>query len=124
MAEALVNHYLADEWSASSAGTRPSGYVHPLALRALAEIGIQHAGVSKPVEGFSGEAFDVVITVCDDAAENCPVWFGQGRRVHIGFPDPASAAGSDAEKMLVFRQVRDDIRVRILDFLRNFSSGG
>lgn len=124
LAEAIVNHFLADRWLASSAGTRPAGYVHPLALRALEEIGIRHAGVSKSVQGFAVQAFDVVITVCDDAAENCPVWFGQGQRVHIGFPDPAYAAGDDEEKMAAFRQVRDDIRVRILGYLDNFPSGG
>lgn len=118
MAEALINHDLHDEWQAYSAGTRPSGSVHPLALRALAEIGIQHSGVSKSTENFRGMDLDVVITVCDDAAENCPVWLGQGRRVHIGFPDPALAQGSEEEKLAVFRQVRDDIRVRILDYLK------
>jgi arsenate reductase len=121
MAEAIVNHFLGDQWQAASAGTQPSGYVHPLALRALAEMGIQHRGESKSVDRFRGEAFDVVITVCDDAAENCPVWLGKGTRVHIGFPDPGMAEGSDAEKMVFFRQVRDDIQSGILDYLRGFS---
>lgn len=120
MAEAVVNHFLGDQWQAFSAGTQPSGYVHPLGLRALAEIGILHTGESKSVDRFRGEAFDVVITVCNDAAENCPVWLGKGKRVHIGFPDPASAEGSESEKMTVFRQVRDDIRTRILAFLQAF----
>lgn len=109
LAEALVNHFLGDRWQAFSAGTQSSGYVHPLALQALAEIGIQHDGKSKSVERFQGQAFDRVITVCDDAAENCPVWLGKGQRVHIGFPDPAKATGSQEEQMTVFRQVRDDI---------------
>lgn len=121
MAEAIVNHFLGGQWQAFSAGTQPSGYVHPLALQVLAEIGIQHTGESKPVDRFRGEAFDVVITVCDDAAENCPVWLGKGKRVHIGFPDPARAEGSDAEKMYIFRQVRDDIQSRILAYLQVFS---
>lgn len=118
MAEALINDALGEAWQASSAGTQPSGYVHPLALQALAELGIQHQGVSKSTEAFRGESFDVVITVCDDAAENCPVWLGKGKRVHIGFPDPAKAEGSEAERMAVFRQVRDDICERILPYLR------
>lgn len=118
MAEAVVNHFLRDQWQAFSAGTQPSGYVHPLALRALEEIGIHHDGRSKLAEDFRGQDFDVVITVCDDAAENCPVWLGKGKRVHIGFPDPALAQGSEEDKMAIFRKVRDDIRVRILDFLK------
>jgi len=120
MAEALVNFELGEAWQAFSAGTQPSGYVHPLALRALAELGIQHRGASKSTEAFRSETFDAVITVCDDAAENCPVWLGQGRRLHIGFPDPAQAEGSEAERMLVFRQVRDAIRARLIPYLLNF----
>ncbi len=120
MAEAIVNHFISDQWQAFSAGTQPSGYIHPMALKALEEIGIHHQGDSKSVEQFRGEAFDVVITVCDDAAENCPVWLGKGIRVHIGFPDPAKAEGTINEKMSVFRQVRDDIQARILDHLQTF----
>jgi arsenate reductase len=121
MAEAVVNHFIGDDWQAYSAGTQPSGYVHPMAIEALAEIGIQHEGESKSVDRFRGENFDAVITVCDDAAENCPVWLGKGKRVHIGFPDPAKVEGSDAEKMSVFRQVRDDIRAQIVPYLLAFT---
>ncbi len=120
MAEAIVNHFLGGEWQAFSAGTRPAGYIHPLALRALEEIGIHHNGESKSVDRFRGEIFDTVITVCDDAAENCPVWLGKGKRVHIAFPDPGKVAGSEEEKMAVFRQVRDDIRANILAYLAAF----
>jgi arsenate reductase len=120
MAEAIINQFLGDQWQAFSAGTQPSGYVHPMALQALEEIGIHHQGLSRSADTFRGMDFDVVITVCDDAAENCPVWLGKGKRVHIGFPDPAKAEGSDAEKMQVFRQVRDNIRTRILSFLQTF----
>ncbi len=123
MAEALINDFLGDRWQAYSAGTQPSGYVHPLAIRALEELGIQHQGESKSVEAFYGQDFDVVITVCDDAAENCPVWLGKGKRAHIGFPDPAKAVGSEAEKLAAFRQVRDDIRARILDYLAALNKG-
>ena len=119
MAEAIINHDLGGQWQAFSAGTQPAGYVHPLALRALEEIGIQHTGESKSTDRFRGMDFDAVITVCDDAAENCPVWLGQGKRVHIGFPDPAKAEGSEEEKLPVFREVRDDIRQRISTFLQS-----
>lgn len=117
LAEALVNHDLGDIWRADSAGTAPAGYVHPLALRVLDEIGINHRGTSKHVDEFRGRDFDAVITVCDDAAENCPVWLGKGMRTHIGFPDPAKASGSEEEVLAVFRAVRDDIRSRVLGFL-------
>jgi arsenate reductase (thioredoxin) len=120
LAEALINHFLGDQWQAFSAGTQPSGYVHPMARKALEEIGIHHQGSSKSVETFRGKDFDVVITVCDDAAENCPVWLGKGKRMHIGFPDPAKAGGSEEEKMAVFRRVRDDIRTQILAYLQSF----
>ena len=121
MAEAIVNHELGETWQAFSAGTQPSGYVHPLALQALAEIGIRHEGRSKSTELFRGLAFDAVITVCDNAAENCPVWLGSGRKVHIGFPDPAKATGSPEERLAAFRWVREDIASRILPYLRNLS---
>lgn len=119
LAEALINARLGARWHASSAGTAPAGYVHPLAIRALAEIGIPHEGRSKSADEFREVPFDVVITVCDDAAENCPIWLGQGKRVHIGFPDPAKAAGTDDEKFAVFVQVRDDIEEKVVDYLKN-----
>lgn len=109
MAEAIVNARLGDRWEAVSAGTQPAGYVHPMALRTLAEIGIDHDGRSKQADEFRDAPFDLVVTVCDDAAENCPVWLGRGKRVHLGFPDPAKATGTDDEVRAVFRQVRDDI---------------
>jgi arsenate reductase len=113
MAEAIVNARLGDEWEAVSAGVKPAGFVHPLALRALAEIGITHQGYSKPVEEFRQAPFDLVVTVCDSAAEECPVWLGQGKRLHQSFPDPAKATGTEEEKMAAFRQVRDDIASQI-----------
>lgn len=121
MAEGLINHDLGDCWHAESAGTLPSGYVHPLAIQVLAEVGVDLSQKrSKSTEEFRGRVFDVVITVCDDAAENCPIWLGQGRKVHIGFPDPAHASG-DAETVLnIFRSVRDDIRTRIIGYLNLF----
>jgi len=123
MAEAIVNHELSDTWEAVSAGTRPAGFVHPRALAALAEIGIQHQGRSKSVEEFRQATFDVVVTVCDSAAEECPVWLGRGKRLHIGFPDPAQATGTDEAVMGVFRSVRDEIRHRVVAALKSTTAG-
>lgn len=118
MAEGLVNHYLGDRWQAHSAGAAPSGYVHPLAIQAMAELGIDISGHrSKSTDEFRQVEFDVVVTVCDDAAENCPVWLHQGRTVHIGFPDPARATGSPEAQLAIFRQVRDGIYRRVVEFL-------
>jgi arsenate reductase len=118
MAEAIVNARLGDEWEAFSAGTRPAGHVHPNAVRALAEIGTEHQGRSKSADEFRDVPFDLVVTVCDSAAEECPIWLGQGKRLHLSFPDPAQATGTDEEVMAVFRAVRDDIDHRVLQLLR------
>jgi arsenate reductase len=72
-------------------------------------MGIVHTGRSKSADEFRGVPFDLVVTVCDDAAENCPVWLGRGRRVHLGFPDPAKAGGTEEQVLAAFRAVRDDI---------------
>ncbi len=119
MAEAIVNHRLGDQWQAFSAGTKPSGYVHPRALQALKEIGILHQGLSKHTDQLRGIVFDFVITVCDSAAEDCPLWLGKGQKIHIGFDDPAEATGSDKEIITVFRRVRDEIAEQIPEVLRN-----
>jgi len=104
MAEAIVNARMGDEWQAVSAGTKPAGYIHPKALDALSEIGIQHTGSSKRVDEFQGVDFDLVVTVCDSAAEECPIWLGKGKKIHHSFPDPAVT-----DDMNDFRSVRDDI---------------
>ena len=117
MAEAIVNARLSDNWRAFSAGTEPSGYVHPKAIRVLDEIGIEHSGESKHTDQVREMDFDVVVTVCDDAAENCPVWLGKGKRVHLGFPDPVKAEGTDEEKLAVFRSVRDAIAQKVPELL-------
>ena len=118
MAEGLVNHFLGDAWEAYSAGTQPSGYVHPLAIQAMLELGINISGYrSKSVEEFRADRFDLVVTLCDDAAENCPLRLGGGRVIHIGFPDPARATGSHTEQLYVFRLVRDAIRQEVLAYL-------
>lgn len=120
MAEAIVNTRLGHTWEAVSAGTAPSGYIHPLALKALEEIGISHEGESKNADTYRDVEFDLVITVCDSAAEHCPMWLGRGKKQHIGFIDPAEATGTEEEKMQVFRQVRDEIAEQIPSFLKNF----
>ncbi len=122
LAEAIVNHDLAGSWKAYSAGTQPAGFIHPFVFQVLAEIGIPHQGESKSTAQFRNTRFDVIITVCDDAAENCPVWLGSGQKVHIGFPDPARAEGSDDEVIAAFRRVRDDIRMQIVEYLKNIRS--
>jgi len=114
MAEGLVRHLWGDRWEPFSAGTEPAATVHPLAVRAMAEIGIDiSAQQPKSVQAFWGQPFDLVITVCSDAARNCPAWLGKGQVVHVGFPDPAAATGSEEERLAVFRQVRDGLRERL-----------
>ena len=112
MSEAIVNARY-PEWRAFSAGTRPMGYIHPMALEVLQEVGIAHKGVSKNVDLFRNDLFDLVVTVCDDANEECPVWLGRGKRVHESFRDPAKAIGTDEERLVVFRQVRDELAEKI-----------
>ena len=105
MAEAIVNAKY-PEWQAYSAGTKPAGYVHELATEVLNEIGISHAGISKHIDELPTKDFDLVVTVCDSAAEECPVWIGKaGKRIHHGFVDPAKAEGNVEEQKQVFRQV-------------------
>ncbi len=121
MAEAIVNARLGDRWQAFSAGTQPAGAVHPKTMQALQEIGIRHTGRSKPADEFRGMDFDLVVTVCDSAAEECPVWLGKGKRAHHDFPDPGKAQGSEEEIMSVFRAVRDAIAVEIPKILQKYS---
>lgn len=117
MAEAIVNDRLGDEWLAVSAGTQPAGYVHPKAIQVLAEYDIIHQGESKLADQYRDWDFDLVVTVCDSAAEECPLWLGQGVRVHHSFPDPAAATGTEEEILDAFRQVRDSIAKEIPELL-------
>ena len=111
MAEALANHDHSRDWVAYSAGTEPAGYVHPLATRVMAELDIDISDQSsKSVDAFRSIEPDLVVTVCDDAAANCPVWLGRGHKIHVGFEDPAKATGSEVDRLAVFRRVRDEIR--------------
>jgi arsenate reductase len=123
MAEGLVNHFLGEEWEGYSAGTAPAGYVHPLAVKAMSELGADiSTQESKSVDVFRGTDFDSVITVCDNAAQNCPVWLGGGHVKHIGFPDPAAVIGSESEELTAFREARDGIRKQVFDYLANMDS--
>ena len=103
-----------------SAGTHPAARVHPGALEAMREVGIEiGAAVPKGVAQFLDQAFDRVVTVCDDANETCPVFLGKvGRRIHIGFEDPARVSGDPGEVQAAFRRVRDRIALRLADFLQ------
>ncbi len=112
MAEAIVNARLGDTWEAVSAGTHPAGYVHPKAIQALQEIGIQHTGRSKSVDEYKDADLDLVITVCDSAAEECPIWLGKGKKLHRNYPDPAKA-----DTMEAFRSLRDAMLQEIIPLL-------
>ncbi len=104
-----------------SAGTKPAPRVNPNAVRAMKEAGIDISnGTPKSVQQFVGQPFDYIFTVCDDADKNCPNFTGKvGKRVHIGFADPAKATGSDSEVMTVFRQVRDEIKIKFSAYYEN-----
>jgi arsenate reductase (thioredoxin) len=117
MAEAIVNSRMSDRWEAFSAGSKPAGYVHPLALKVLSELGISHQGKSKSIDEFRGQSFDVVITLCDQSDDECPVWLGKGRNLHNPFPDPAKVTGDEGKKMAAFRDVRDAIAVDVARLL-------
>jgi arsenate reductase len=104
---------LGDKWEAVSARTKPAGYVHPKALAALAEIGIKYSGRSKLADEFRGVDFDLVVTVCDSAAEECPLWLGKGKKIHHSFPDPAKT-----DDLADFRRVRDMITREIPALLK------
>jgi arsenate reductase (thioredoxin) len=117
MAEGLVNHDLAGKVKGFSAGTDPT-FVHPLAVAAMAEVGIDISRQrSKSLDEFVDEKFDFVITLCDHAAESCPVFFGGTRRMHMGFPDPSIVTGTEEEKLSFFRKLRDQIRKEIVGYL-------
>jgi arsenate reductase (thioredoxin) len=117
MAEGLLRALAGDRFEVFSAGTRASS-VNPFAVQAMAQRAIDIGGHrSKHLEQYIAQPFDYVITVCDKAAENCPVFPGPARRIHWGFPDPAAAQGSDAERLATFVTVRDAIEARLREWL-------
>ncbi|OYW24541.1 MAG: low molecular weight phosphatase family protein [Planctomycetales bacterium 12-60-4] len=118
MAEALWAQLGNGEWESASAGSKPSGYVHPLAIRAMTELGIDISdNTSKLLTQYLDQPFDLIVTVCDNAKEACPVFPGAKQTLHWPFDDPADAVGTDDEKMPTFRRVRDEIRTRIAGYL-------
>jgi len=117
MAEGLLRHLAGDRFDVYSAGTQPSA-VNPLAVKVMAEAGIdisKHR--SKSLAEFIGQAFDAVITVCDSAKESCPVFPGGTQRIHWSLPDPSAAEGSEMDRLLIFREVRNALHQRLRQFL-------
>ena len=115
MAEGLLRHIAGNQFEVFSAGTRPTG-LNSNAVAAMAEIGINIAGSrSKSVDEFAGQEFDYVFTVCDNARESCPIFLGDGNRLHHSFEDPAAAPAD--RQLAVFRKVRDQIAERLLEFV-------
>ncbi|MFK7767355.1 MAG: arsenate reductase ArsC [Mariniblastus sp.] len=107
------------QWQSESAGSKPSGYVHPLALKCIEELGLSGDGlVSKSVDPFMEQEIDLAVTVCDNAKEACPVLPGVKETLHWPFEDPADATGTEAEQMETFRRIRDEIKTRISEFLK------
>lgn len=119
MAEGLLNQLGEGQWEAESGGVF-SSFVHPLAIRAMDEIGIDISKqYSKSLDHFLGQKFDYLITLCDYAAQSCPVFPGHGKRLHWSLQDPAGAPGTMEERLKVFRKVRDEIKARIEEFLES-----
>lgn len=110
MAEGLLRHDAGDRFEVFSAGTRPS-QVRPEAIAVMRELGIDISGHrSKSVDEFTGQSFDYVLTVCDNAKESCPIFLGKTAMIHHSFKDPAALEGSEAERLALFRRVRDEMR--------------
>lgn len=111
LAEGILRRALGEGYAVASAGSKPAGYVHPLGIKAMAEIGIDISGHhSKHLSDFLNQDIETVITVCGNADQACPMFPGQVNRHHWGFDDPAHATGTEEEQMQVFRRVRDEIR--------------
>jgi arsenate reductase len=124
MAEGLVNHDLAGRVRAFSAGISPKT-VNPRAVSAMQELGIDISQqYSKSVDELPEKDFDLVITVCDQAQEQCPLFPGRTEVIHVGFPDPAKAKGMEEEIMAVFRRVRDDMRKQLVGVLKQKLAAG
>jgi arsenate reductase len=119
MAEGLLRHDAGNRFYVESAGTKP-GSVRPEAITVMRELGIDISGHrSKHVDEFQGQHFDYVITVCDNARETCPVFFGEAKKLHHDFDDPAALTGSEPERLALFRRVRDELRAYLIEFARN-----
>ena len=117
MAEGFLHHLAGDRFEVASAGTEATR-VHPLAIRAMQEVGIDiRAHRSKTVDSLLGDPWDYVITVCDSANERCPLFPGRTTRLHWSFEDPSQASGSEDQRVGAFCRVRDQIHARISDWL-------
>ncbi len=117
LAEGYFRSIAGDRYEVASAGTEPAR-VHPLAIRAMQEVGIDISGhTAKPVKPFLGEVWHYVITVCDHANEQCPIFPFPSKRLHWSFPDPSQATGTAEERLQVFRRVRDEIFLNIRGWL-------
>ena len=113
-----------DTWNCVSAGSRPAGYVHELAIQVMSELELDLSdGVSKHLDTFAETTFEYAITVCDHADQACPTINNARQRLHWPFPDPADATGSEEDRLQVFRSVRDAIAERIRVFLAQSSTG-
>jgi len=122
MAEGLLRHLGGDAYEVHSAGSRPNGYVSPLAIEVMREIGIDiSAHRSKSVSEFASQRFDTVITVCDSAAQECPVFPGAPERVHWSIWDPGASSGSHEQNLAAFRRVRDDLSSHLQQFVSSRS---
>jgi arsenate reductase len=116
MAEGLLRHDAGDRFTVESAGTKPSS-VRPEAIAVMKEVGIDITSHrSKHVDEFAGQDFDYVLTVCDNAKESCPIFFGEATRLHHSFNDPAAVEGSHERRLDVFRKVRDQLRTYLKGF--------
>ncbi len=119
MAEGWLRRLAGDRFESHSAGTEVTA-VRPLAVRAMAEAGVDISGAeSKTLERYIGQPWDYVVTVCDQAAESCPIFPGGGRRLHWSLPDPSKAEGSEEERLDVYRQVRDHVRAEVEALVRD-----
>jgi len=118
MGEGLFREEGGGGYEVSSAGTRPS-QVRPEAIAVMREIGIDISGHrAKSVDEFAGQEFDFVVTVCDSARDNCPVFPGATQRIHWSLEDPAAVQGTEEERLAAFRRIRDQLRDRVRTFLR------
>jgi arsenate reductase (thioredoxin) len=112
LAEGILRAAAGDRFRVASAGSKPAGYVHPLAIKVMQEIGLDISGHrSKHLSEFLSEKVETVVAVCGHADQACPIFPGQPNRYHWGFDDPAHATGSEAEQLELFRRVRDQIRI-------------
>jgi arsenate reductase (thioredoxin) len=119
MAEGFLRTLGAGQWDVRSGGVFPT-YVHPLAIRAMEEIGIDISGqTSTSMDQFVDDEFDYIITLCDHAAASCPAFPGDAKRLHWPLEDPVSATGTTEERLVAFRKVRDEIKAKIEEFLKS-----